>query len=232
MRKLSLLLPIALIGGCSLLDKITAENNCTDQCYTDDDYEYKNTHKIDKFLKNNFDTCIIFNKTEYQTGFKKLTQNPFKNEDPFSTNNGYSTSKINLIPRNYDNDFNNYNCEKPINIKRKINIYSVSVPDYCIKSEYAGSIYTNSTSTYNSYSNSMNTYNSSMPIYNYDSVPCIKTYFLTELKFYKGEEYLGIIKDKLWTMNDYKETINYYSYKFRDILEFERIKNDTNTNIK
>ena len=193
---------------------------CVDRCFEGNDYDYENTHKIEDFL-NVHDSCVVFDETQFQTGFKELNENPFYSNDPFEKNLGYGRSDIKMTKREYDKEINNYKCTNPIKVRREINIYSISIPDVCEKASYAGSVYTGSTS-YIGYGR-VNTFNNSFPVYNKELVPCRKTAFLTEIKFYKDKIYLGHISDKYWNYNNlYHDKIFTYTYQFRDILELER----------
>ncbi len=207
------LLSVFLLFGCVM-------EPCVDRCFEGSGYDYENMHKIEQYLKSD-DFCIVFEGAEFSTGFKELDENPFYTNDPFNTNVGYARSGIKMTKRDYDKEINNYKCKNPVKVRREINVYSISVPDVCEKANYAGSVYTGS-KTIVGYGY-MNAFNNSYPVFNTELVPCRKTLFLTEIKFYKDKIYLGYISDKYWAGdNMYMDKIFTYTYQFRDILELER----------
>lgn len=192
-------------------------------CTNDIVYTYENTHIIDNLLQDD-DICIVIdnNKTTYEKGVEKLESNPFLGDE------GYSANSVKKTKRDYEQDFKNTSCKKPITIRRDIKVAGIVYPDTCSESVYAGSYNTGSTtylSGYNygyNYSRTAHTVHHSVPVYNTHHYSCIKENYLTDIDFYYDSKYLGKIRNKYWESQNANSTIDTFTKEFLNIINKEK----------
>lgn len=176
------------------------------------EFSYKNLHKLDKDLVQP-NACLVINnnKTIFKKGHKNLSIDPFLGQE------GYSTASVSKQNRPYDNQYENQSCKNPIELTRKIEVSSISYPSSCIHFQYAGNIYTGSTTSYNSWNDTITTDIHSRAIYNPIEYACVRTSYYIDIDFYKGNQHIGNIESGKWQNHrDMDDTINKFTRTFID----------------
>lgn len=179
-------------------------------------YVHENTHKLDKELDSGNVCFIIDNYTQtIKKGHKNLSVNPFLGQEVYNPAN---VAKKQMV---YDTKYSNSDCKNPIKIKRQIEVSSISYPGTCYGAQYAGSVYTGSTSSISPYG-TITTRINSVPQYNTTAYSCIKTEYYTNIDFYRDKDLLGSIQNNGWSKySDIDDTVWYFTNSF-----FEQIKAD------
>lgn len=176
-------------------------------------YRYENNHVLDDELNNKMCMVIDNKSTIYMKGHKSLPSNPFTGNEPLDTNSVEKSEK----PCEYD--YKNDKCKNPINIRREIEVSSVSFPVTCVDKNYAGSVYTGGVT--NHYGNTSYTSISSMPVYNNSYYQCTRVDSVVTIQFYKDKTLLGFIGNRRWETQDINKTIDSFTKEFMKISSKE-----------